>query len=200
MGDRVMDVPELIIAPVTRGSDGVITQFAGPIPVGWWRGLTQGPRLRAADSLLSRGMASLTSKAIIDPARAAERLFREALEELVATVGSDHPMTVYALDRVGLACQLQGEDAEAEDFYLRSLALQQAGRWPHTPWTEVTLLNLAILYGRQGKRDLNETLVNRVKEMHDGQGRPTALQPVSVRTGMMLDQMKRTDPGGDIQL
>ena len=30
--------------------------------------------------------------------------------------------------------------------------------------------------------------------------RPTTLQPVSVGTGIMLDQMKRTDPGGDIKL
>ena len=69
------------------------------------------------------------------------------------------PFGTYA--RVGLACQLQGNDADAEGLYLRSLAHQQSGEWRATPWTEVTLLNLAILYGRQGKPGMKEVLMEK---------------------------------------
>lgn len=173
-----MDVPELFIAPATRGPWGVVTHLAEPKHVRWWHALTMAPKLRAADALLRRGMVALNSKAIVTPARVAEQLFREALDKLTPGVGSEHPMVGYALDRVGLACQLQGNDDEAEGFYLRSLALQQAGRRPPTMWTEVTLLNLAILYGRQGKHGLHEAVLHRVRQLQQEPSRETAPPPV----------------------
>jgi len=104
-------------------------------------------------------MAALTSDGITSRAKVAEQLFTEALNQLLAAIPGADPLVAYALDRLGLACQLQGNDADAEGLYLRSLAHQQAGEWRATPWTEVTLLNLAILYGRQGKHGMNEVLM-----------------------------------------
>jgi tetratricopeptide repeat protein len=39
------------------------------------------------------------------------------------------PVLAYGLDQAGLACQLQGKDADAEGLYLRSLAQQQSRGW-----------------------------------------------------------------------
>jgi tetratricopeptide (TPR) repeat protein len=110
-------------------------------------------------------MEALASKAITSPAKVAEQLFREALDRLVTAIPGPDRLVAYALDRVGLACQLQGNDADAESLYLRSLALQQSGEWRATPWTEVTLLNLAILYGRQGRHAMNEALIRQMDEL-----------------------------------
>jgi len=128
------------------------------------------PEIRAAEELLRRGMAALTSNAITSRAKVAEQLFREALDRLVTAIPGPDPLVAYALDRVGLACQLQGNDADAESLYLRSLAHQQSGEWRATPWTEVTLLNLAILYGRQGKHAMNESLIRRIDELRHESG------------------------------
>jgi len=158
------DIPELIIAPVFRDVLGVTTQLPSPKHSGWY-GLMARPEIRAAEELLRRGMAALTSNAITSRAKVAEQLFHEALERLVTAIPGPSPLVAYALDRVGLACQLQGNDADAEGLYLRSLALQQSGEWRATPWTEVTLVNLAILYGRQGRHAMNEALI---RQMDDG--------------------------------
>ena len=152
------DIPELIIAPVLRDGRGVTTQLPGPKHRGWY-GFRVRLEIRAAEELLRRGMAALTSDGITSRAKVAEQLFTEALNQLLAAIPGADPLVAYALDRVGLACQLQGNDADAEGLYLRSLAHQQSGEWRATPWTEVTLLNLAILYGRQGKHGMNEVLM-----------------------------------------
>jgi len=44
-----------------------------------------------------------------------------------------------------------GDDEEAERCYLRSLAIQAESEQGRTTWTEVTLLNLACLYGATGR-------------------------------------------------
>jgi hypothetical protein len=163
------DIPELIIAPVSRDALGVTTQLPSPKHSGWY-GLMARSEIRAAEDLLRRGMAALTSNAITSPAKVSEQLFREALDRLVTAIPGPDPLMAYALDRVGLACQLQGNDADAEGLYLRSLAHQQFGEWRATPWTEVTLLNLAILYGRQGKQTMNEALIRHMDELQHESG------------------------------
>ena len=163
------DIPELIIAPVWRDAARVMTQLRSPKQRVWY-GLIARPKIRAAEELLRRGMEALASKAITSPAKVAEQLFREALDRLVTAIPEPSPLVAYALDRVGLACQLQGNDADAEGLYLRSLAHQQSGEWRATPWTEVTLLNLAILYGRQGRHTMNEALIRQMDELQHESG------------------------------
>ena len=68
---RDMNVPELILAPATRGPTGVVTHLESPLEIGWWRGLTMGSRLRAADSL---------EVLPEDPAAAAEEIQRRREE------------------------------------------------------------------------------------------------------------------------
>ncbi len=157
-------IPELIIAPVSRDALGVTSQLPSPKHSGWY-GLMARPEIRAAEEMLRRGMTALTSNAITSRAKVAEQLFREALDRLITAIPGPDPLVAYALDRVGLACQLQGNDADAEGLYLRSLAHQQSGAWRATPWTEVTLLNLAILYGRQGRHAMNEALIRHMDEL-----------------------------------
>ena len=163
------DIPNLIIAPIWRDAAGVMTQLPSPKQRVWY-GLIARPKIRAAEELLRRGMEALASKAITSPAKVAEQLFREALDRLVTAIPGPDPLVAYALDRVGLACQLQGNDADAEGLYLRSLAHQQSGEWRATPWTEVTLLNLAILYGRQGRHAMNEALIRHMDELQHESG------------------------------
>ncbi len=163
------DIPELIIAPVLRDTLGVTTELPSPKHNGSY-GLMAQPEIRAAEDLLRRRMAALTSNAITSRAKVAEQLFREALDRLVTAIRGPDALVAYALDRVGLACQLQGNDAEAEGLYLRSLAHQQSGEWRATPWTEVTLLNLAILYGRQGRHTMNEALIRQMDELQHESG------------------------------
>ena len=57
------DIPELIIAPVLRDALGVTTQLPSPKHSRWY-GLMARPEIRAAEELLRRGMAALTSNAI----------------------------------------------------------------------------------------------------------------------------------------
>jgi len=128
-------------------------------------------------------MEALASKAITSPAKVAEQLFREALDRLVTAIPGPDPLVAYALDRVGLACQLQGNDADAEGLYLRSLAHQQSGEWRATPWTEVTLLNLAILYGRQGRHAMNEALIRQIDELQHESGPVASPAITSTRSG-----------------
>lgn len=162
-------ISELIIAPVRRDTAGVMTQLPSPKQRVSY-GFIARPTIRAAEELLRRGMEALASKAITSPAKVAEQLFREALDRLITAILGPDPLVAYALDRVGLACQLQGNDADAEGLYLRSLAQQQSGAWRATPWTEVTLLNLAILYGRQGKHAMNEALIRQMNELQHESG------------------------------
>jgi hypothetical protein len=163
------DIPELMIAPVLRDARGVMTQLPSPKQRVSY-GFIARPKIRAAEEMLRRGMAALASKAITSPAKVAEQLFREALDRLVTAIPGPDPLVAYALDRVGLACQLQGNDADAEGLYLRSLAHQQSGEWRATPWTEVTVLNLAILYGRQGRHAMNESLLRQMDELQPESG------------------------------
>jgi tetratricopeptide (TPR) repeat protein len=94
----------------------------------------------------------------------AEECFREALSHLFPMVKDSHPLLVYAYDRIGYTCQAQGRLEEAEQLYLTSLDLSKHS-WPPTIWNEVTLLNLAILYGQQGRVELQGTALERVRSM-----------------------------------
>jgi hypothetical protein len=169
------DIPELIIAPVLRDALGVTTQLPSPKHRGWY-GLMARREIGTAEELLQRGMAALTSDAITSPSKVAEQLFRQALDRLVTAIPGPDPLMAYALDRVGLACQLQGNDADAEGLYLRSLAHQQSCEWRSTPWTEVTLLNLAILYRRQGKHAMNEALIKQLDELRHSAAKETPMK------------------------
>jgi tetratricopeptide (TPR) repeat protein len=91
----------------------------------------------------------------------ARKLFREALEVLRKSVGDLHPLAAYAYDRIGFAQQEWGDLREAERLYLRSIAIRDIGGWVPTVWDELTFINLAILYGQQGRHALREAMVER---------------------------------------
>ena len=156
---------ELIIAPAVKGPWGVIPKTAGPRDTADGR-FRLPPEARRADALLRAGMVALglNSEGRKDVPRA-ERCFTIAAEILVDTVDAFHPFVAYAMDRLGLACQMQEQLERAERFYRKSLTLWRQGGWPATPWTEVTLLNLAILYGAQGRHDQHAAVMQEFRSL-----------------------------------
>jgi hypothetical protein len=47
-------------------------------------------------------------------------------------------------------------------MYLRAVAIREiGGGWVPTIWDELTLINLAILYGQQGRYPLRDAMVER---------------------------------------
>jgi len=139
--------PELIIGPARKGAWGVVKLTSGP-PDGL---RSVHPELLKADGLLRTGMLALIKR----PPRYVERAeacFREALELLTEVLDEPHPRISFALDRIGLCCHMRGHLEEAEGLYRRSLAiLGEDGA--STEWTDMTLINLAVLLGTQGRRD-----------------------------------------------
>jgi tetratricopeptide (TPR) repeat protein len=162
-----MSVPELVLAPAQRGPWGVVTRLSGPPDP---PDTSPHPELRRARALLWKGMIVLSRHSSDERVRYAERLFRQALTVLLSSVGEIHPKVAYARDRIGLVCQIRGRTREAELQYLRALALREAGGWPATLWSEVTLLNLAILYARQGRDQLRDAMLERLRRLRDAEG------------------------------
>jgi tetratricopeptide (TPR) repeat protein len=147
--------PELFVSPATRGRNGVTTRVSGPEdPPG-----VPAESLRRPNALIRAGMIALDHRGGRDLARA-ESCFREALDLLRACLGEPHAKVSYALDRIGLVCQMQGREAEAEALYLRSLEALDEDAAP-TEWNDLTLLNLAILYGRQGRLSERDAVLAR---------------------------------------
>jgi tetratricopeptide (TPR) repeat protein len=106
-----------------------------------------------------------------DRALEAWECFRRALDILLQAVGELHPKVAYAYDRLGYVRQLRGDVREAERLYLRSIAIRDVGRWAPTMWDELTFLNLAVLYGRQGRHALQHVMIRRRREA-EAMGKP----------------------------
>lgn len=159
--------PALVLAPADRGPWGIVTYLTGPSDPPGATG-TGARALRDADQSLRHGMILLTKQPAGDYLATAEECFRDALSLLLSGVGHEHPKMAYACDRIALVCQIQGRDEEAEDMYLRAIALRDAGAWDHSLWDEVTLMNLATLYEDQGKYVLRDVMLDRLeKERRD---------------------------------
>jgi tetratricopeptide (TPR) repeat protein len=155
---------ELFFAPAQKGPWGVITRLAGPPNPPLDVGSTEAAAIRKADGLLRRGMILLSHESNEDPVGEAWECFRRALDILLQAVGELHPKVAYAYDRLGYLRQLRGDVREAERLYLRSIAIRDAGTWAPTMWDELTLLNLAVLYGRQGRHALQHAMIQRRRE------------------------------------
>jgi tetratricopeptide (TPR) repeat protein len=125
---------------------------------------TEVAAIRKADGLMRRGMILLSHESSEDLALEAWECFRRALDTLLEAVGELHPKVAYAYDRLGYLRQLSGDVREAERLYLRGIAIRDAGRWAPTMWDELTFLNLAVLYGRQGRHALQHAMIRRRRE------------------------------------
>jgi hypothetical protein len=146
---------EMFVAVTLQGPWGVVTHNSGPpdppdVPAA---------ELRRPGALVREGMIALTRVSPRDLDRA-ERCFRDALELLVQRLGEPHPKVSYVLDRLGVVCQLRRQLDDAERLYLRSLAVLDDGRRP-SHWNDLTLLNLAIVYGWQGRTEEQDAVLRR---------------------------------------
>lgn len=162
---------DLLLAPAHRGPWGVVTSLVGPPDPPGAAGAAAAAA-RDADASLRRGMILLSKKSVEDAVAVAEECFREALSLLISTVSEMHPKVAYACDRIGLVCQIQGREEEAEAMYLRAVALRDACAWDRTLWDEVTLLNLAILYNDQGRYGIRDAMLKRLEDMRQDSQSP----------------------------
>jgi tetratricopeptide (TPR) repeat protein len=153
--------PTLLFAPAQRGPWGVVMRLGGPsLPFDGTSHHTAA--LRRADGLLRHAMVLLDRRADLpDQWIRASRLFQQALEILGQSVGDLHPLVAYAYDRLGFVHQELGDVREAERLYLRAIAIRDTGGWVPTKWDELTFINLAILYGQQGRHTLRDAMVHR---------------------------------------
>jgi tetratricopeptide (TPR) repeat protein len=158
-----MSGPELIVCPAVRGPWGVTDRLGGP-PYPKEPEPERAALVRLADGILRRGMLIIARWGGEDAPELAERCFRSALGWLLDVVREEHPLVAYAYDRIGFVLQTQGRLGEAEDWYLQSLALFLKGDWPLSLWTEVTYLNLAILYGQLGQEDQRDRILESLEE------------------------------------
>lgn len=78
-----------------------------------------------------------------DPARG-ETLLREALGELTALVGSDHPFTIVTLGNLSLAIEVRGDHQEATRLRTEALARAEDTLGEDHPVTAGALVNLAL--------------------------------------------------------
>ena len=172
------DSPTFITAPAWRGPWGWVHDTSGPAdPPG-----PRPPQLRRANALLREGMIAITKSEPHDVPRA-ETCFRSALDLLVEIFGTSHPKVSFALDRVGYVCQLQGKEEEAERRYEQSLTPVFNREWPPSPWNEVTLLNVAILYGRLGREAEKNIILDFLRRVYakDGKVQTVTESPAPVR-------------------
>jgi tetratricopeptide (TPR) repeat protein len=146
---------ELFVSVTIQGSWGVVTHNSGPPDPDD----APAAELRRPGALIREGMIALTRVSPRDLDRAG-RCFREALDLLIDRLGEPHPKVSYALDRLGLICQMRGQLDDAERLYLRSLAILDDGRKP-SHWNDLTTLNLAVLYGCQGRLEERDAIMRR---------------------------------------
>jgi hypothetical protein len=66
----------------------------------------------------------------------------------------EDPLLAVIYDNLAWVCDELGWDEQAETYYLESLAAQERAGWPPLVCDELTLLRLAHLYARRGKRGL----------------------------------------------
>lgn len=154
--------PGLIISPAQQGPWGVVTSSSGPgdPPASTDPGIAQ------ADALLREGMVAL-QKSRPSQFDRAERCFSAAVILLTDVLDEPHPRISWALDRLGLTYHLQDRLAEAERLYVRSLRVLAEGQRP-TKWNDVTLLNLGMLYGTQGREEDHAAVMRRFRAGSDG--------------------------------
>jgi hypothetical protein len=117
-----------------------------------------------ASRLLRIGIAASCTPQSANRYGLAEQCFRRALHILQDVVGSVHPAVAQVTSQIAGACDRQGKHDEAETFYLRGLAIQQALDWPPTVCDHVALLSLAAHYGRRGKLNLRDAVLERVRQ------------------------------------
>ena len=76
----------------------------------------------------------------------------QELERLVkARFGADHAYYAVALNKLGIAFQLQGKHTEAEGLFKRVLAIREKVLGSNNAAVGETLNNLAFVYGAQAK-------------------------------------------------
>ncbi len=144
-----------------KAPSGPRTRNVSPRPA---RGAPTQHSLRMVRRLLRIGTAALCTPEAANRYGLAERCFRRALQILQDVVGTAHPMVAQVTSQIAGACDRQHKCEEAETFHLRGLAIQQALRWPPTVCDHVALLSLAAHYGRRGKLDLREAVLERVRQ------------------------------------
>lgn len=143
-------------APSRRYPSGeVVTYWDGPPPGGPVREGREA-EFRRAERLMRVGIAHIRD----EPwnYEVARRCFHAATCLYAWALGADRRLA-FARDRLGYAHHRLGQDHEAESCYLQSLAIQDESRQQRTTWNEVTLLNLAVLYGCNGQQALNRAVL-----------------------------------------
>ncbi|MEK9672390.1 MAG: tetratricopeptide repeat protein [Rhodospirillaceae bacterium] len=87
--------------------------------------------------------------------------FADALQTLEAASQGDHPDIGGVLNNLGLACDLTGDQDEAERYYQRALAADEKHHGDDHLNVASVLNNLGLLYRRQGKTHAAEPLFRR---------------------------------------
>jgi len=87
-----------------------------------------------------------------------EQLLRQVLETRRASLGDDHPRTLYAMNNLSLPLAAQGKFDEAASLLRQALETRQRLLGPKHSLTLGTLGNLAELHRNWGKREEAESL------------------------------------------
>jgi tetratricopeptide (TPR) repeat protein len=100
------------------------------------------------------------ANAISDPEES-EAMHRRVLEEGLKLLGEGHPLILASVENVGIALAKKGALAEAEVFFLRSLAAHERHLGLDHPSTLKTVSNVGELFRRQNRHKEAEILTRR---------------------------------------
>ncbi len=119
----------------------------------------------------------------------------QAVTLLAASLGKDHPDTLFAMDRLATVYQNEGKLAQAEAMMKRELESRRSVFGPRHRQTWETINNLGVLYVRMGKYSEAEPYVlqgiaqNRQNPGPDGEDLSTALNNL----GLLYNSEKKYD-------
>jgi len=159
-----MTTPELLVAPATKDPSGVVTRWEIPSPDYSDCDDLSRRQLERADRLVKIGSSLLAAESPHERLSVAERCLRDALYILIDFAKCDDPCIACVYGRLGVACHLQGKLDDAEHSYLLAIEFGMRRLPSGSLWTELTMIDLAILYGTQGQYVLQEELIGQIRE------------------------------------
>jgi hypothetical protein len=154
-----MTTPDLLVAPATKDRSGVVTRWQIPSPDYSDCDDLSRRQLERAATLVKIGSSMLGGESPYQGWSVAERCLRDALYILIDFAKCDDPCTACVYGRLGVACHLQGKLDDAEHSYLLAIEFGMRTLPSGSLWTELAMLNLAMLYGTQGQYALHQAVL-----------------------------------------
>ncbi|MDD4964983.1 MAG: tetratricopeptide repeat protein [Gallionella sp.] len=146
---------------------------------------------RALQRLLSASESEIIVNHALPIAQQGEAEMQARLTMMEQTLGADHPDLAQYLNQLGMRHYEQGNYAEAEPLFKRSLAIRESTLGKNHPDVAQSLNNLALLYHAQGNYAAAEPLLQRSLEIWEstlGKNHPDVATNLNNLASLYQDQ------------